>query len=228
MEIQKHHRPGAPRQLELKIENQLFYTDQQYWTGTELKAKAGIPMETELFLSIQKPYQDELIENDTRVNLARPETEYFYVKKKLLYTINKVEFTSYKQYIRGSQIREQGKISPEDEIYLDNKEGWEDDPILDDEFVDLARPGKEHFYSKRIGTEIILIINGRDRSWSKKTISFAEVIHLKDGTGENGSKAYTITYTDGHPQNPSGEMAKGEVVRVKNQMRFYVTATDKS
>jgi hypothetical protein len=215
-------------QLEFKIENQIFYTDQQYWTGSELKAKAGIPLETELYLSIRKPYEDELIENGTRVNLARPEMEYFFVKRKLLYTINKVEFISYKQYIRGSQLRQQGGIPAEDEIYLDNEEGWDDEPILDEEFVDLARTGKEHFYSQKPNTEIILIVNGRDRSWNKKTISFEEVIYLKDENGGNGNKAYTITFSDGPKQNPMGEIVKGDVVRVKDRMKFYATATDKS
>lgn len=228
MDQLKHSQPGGSHQLEFKIENQVFKTDQQYWTGAELKAKASIPLETELYLSIRKPFEDELIENGTRVNLARPEMEYFFVKRKLPYTINKVGFISYKQYIRGSQLRQQGNIPAEDEIYLDNEEGWDDEPILDEEFVDLARPGKEHFYSKKSSTEITLIVNGRDRSWNKKTISFEEVILLKDGNGGNGNKAYTITFSDGPKQNPIGEMVKGDVVRVKDHMKFYATATDKS
>ena len=127
--------------LKFVIEGKEYETCEQYLTGAELKQLAGIPLETELFLSISKPYNDELIENDTRVNLARPETEYFFVKKKLHFTINGVPFVWYKQYIRGVQIRELGKISSDDELYLDILDGWNDDFIEDDEIVDLARPG---------------------------------------------------------------------------------------
>ena len=67
--------------LKFVIEGKEFETFDQYKTGAELKQLAGIPLDTELFLSISRPYNDELIENEARVNLARPETEYFFVKK---------------------------------------------------------------------------------------------------------------------------------------------------
>ena len=214
--------------LKFTIENESFYSKDQYKTGLELKQLAGIPADTELYLQIKEPWQDELIDNNTRINLARPEIEHFFVKKKLHFTINKQPFVWYTQYIKGSKIRELGKIAQEDEIYLDIEEDWVDDQILDDEIVDLARPGKENFFSKKAGIEIVLIVNGRDKQWNKKTISFDEVIILKDGNNGNGNKAYTVTYSDGPKENQSGEMAKGEVVFVKNKMKFYATATDKS
>lgn len=133
--------------LKFIIEGQEFETVQQYLTGTEIKKLKGIPLETELYLSIAKPYSDELIENDKSINLARPDKEYFFVKKKLHFTINKEPFVWYKQFIRGIQIRELGKINSTDDLYLDLKEGYEDDLITDDEVVDLARPGKENFFS---------------------------------------------------------------------------------
>ena len=144
--------------LKFVIEGKEFETFDQYKTGAELKQLAGIPLDTELFLSISRPYNDELIENEARVNLARPETEYFFVKKKLHFTINGVHYTWYKQFIRGIQIRELGNIPREDELYLDLPDGWKDDFIEDDEIVDLARPGVEHFISraKIQGVEIIV------------------------------------------------------------------------
>ena len=217
-----------PSPLEFIIEGSQFTTTDQYKTGAQLKQMAEIPLDTELYLSISKPYKDELIENEKVVNLARPDTEYFFVKKKLFFTINNAPFTWYKQFIRGVQIRQLGNISSEDELYLDIKEGWQDDRILDDEIVDLARPGRERFFSKGVDKEITIIVNSRDKAWNKKTISFDEVITLKDGISGNGNKAYTITYSDGPRTNPSGEMAKGDVVDVKNKMKFYATATDKS
>lgn len=67
--------------LKFVVEGKEYQTCNQYITGAELKQIAGIPLDTELFLSISKPYEDELIENEKTVNLARPETEYFFVKR---------------------------------------------------------------------------------------------------------------------------------------------------
>ena len=215
--------------LKFVIEGKEYETCEQYMTGAELKQLAGIPLETELFLSISKPYNDELIENDMRVNLARPETEYFFVKKKLHFTINGVLFVWYKQYIRGIQIRELGNISSEDELYLDLAEGWNDDFIEDDEIVDLARPGIEHFVSKPKPKEFKIIVNAREKVWKEPSISFEQVVALAFGVYDNNpNKGYTVTYSKGPKPNKEGTMVKGSVAYVKNNMIFDVTATDKS
>jgi hypothetical protein len=224
--------PNAQKEkvpLKFKIEGKEYETGQQYLTGAELKQLAGIPLDTELFLSISKPYDDELIENDTRVNLARPETEYFFVKKKLNFTINGAKFDWYKQYIRGVQIRELGKISSEEELYLDIAEGWSDDFIEDDEVVDLARPGTEHFVTKFKPKEYKIIVNAREKVWKEASISFEQVVALAFGTYDpNPNKGYTVTYSKGPKPNREGTMVRGSVVFVKNNMIFDVTATDKS
>ncbi len=221
------HNPKVP--LTFVIEGKEYETFDQYKTGTELKQLAGIPLDTELFLSISKPYQDELVENEKQVNLARPETEYFFVKKKLHFFINEKPFTWYKQYIRGAQIRELGNIPAEDDIFLDIKEGWQDDQILDDEAVDLARPGKEKFFSKPRLTELTIIVNARPHIWKEANISFEQLIALAFGSYDNNpNKGYTVTYSRGWEPKPEGTMVKGSIVRVKNKMIFDVTATDKS
>ena len=221
------HNPKKP--LTFVIEGKDYETFDQYKTGAELKQLAGIPLDTELFLSVSKPYQDELIENEKQVNLARPETEYFFVKKKLQFFINGKPFTWYKQYIRGIQIKELGNIPAEDIIFLDLKEGWQDDEILDDEIVDLARPGKEKFFSKPKSTEFMIIVNARQHIWKDETISFEQLIVLAFGSYDNNpNTGYTVTYSRGWSPKPEGTMVKGSAVRVKNKMIFDVTATDKS
>ncbi len=221
------HNPKKP--LTFVIEGKEYETFDQYKTGAELKQLAGIPLDTELFLSVSKPYQDELIENEKQVNLARPETEYFFVKKKLKFFINAKPFTWYKQYIRGIQIRELGNIPAEDIIFLDLKEGWQDDEILDDEIVDLARPGKEKFFSKPKPTELTIIVNARSHVWKEINISFEQLVALAFGSYDNNpNKGYTVTYSRGWDPKSEGTMVKGAGVRVKNKMIFDVTATDKS
>lgn len=228
----KNGAPNAQKDkvpLKFVIEGKEYESFDQYKTGAELKHLAGIPLDTELFLAISKPYKDELIENDKSVNLARPETEYFFVKKKLHFTINQVSFTWYRQYITGAEICELGKISPNEDVYLDIKEGWEDDLILDDEVVDLARPGVEHFISKPKSKEFKIIVNAREKIWKEPSISFEQVVVLAYGTYDNNpNKGYTVTYSKGPKPNREGTMVKGSVVEVKNNMIFDVSATDKS
>jgi len=218
--------PKVP--LRFVIEGKQYETFDQYKSGAELKELAGIPLETELFLSISKPYADELIENKKSVNLARPETEYFFVKKKLHFTINKIPYTWYKQYIRGIQIRELGKIPTEDEIYLDLPGDWKDDFIADDEVVDLARPGVEHFISKQKPVNCQIFVNGREKTWQKAKISYDEIVLLAFPNANYESSAYTVTYSNGPKQNPKGSMVKGDIVFVTDKINFNVTETNRS
>jgi hypothetical protein len=221
------HNPEVP--LKFVIEGKEYETTDQYKTGAELKQLSGIPLDTELYLSISRPYKDELIENNSRINLARPETEYFFVKKKLHFTIDKKQFVWYKQFIRGIQIRELGNIPSDIAIYLDIKEGYEDDFIADDEVVDLARPGVEHFITKDKPIKIKLIVNATPHDWNQMTISFEQVVTLAFGTYDpNPSRGYTVTFSRGPESKPEGTMVKNSVVDVKNKMIFDVTATDQS
>lgn len=220
-----HNKPP----LKFIIEGKEFETTDQFKTGAELKVLGGIPLETELFLSIEKPYYDELIENDKDVNLARPGLEYFFVKKKLHFKIDSQPFVWYKQFIRGIQLKELAKIAPEALLFLDIEEGWEDDLIENDEVVDLARPGVEHFITEGKPVKLQLIVNATPHEWNQKSISFEQVVVLAFGNFDpNPEKGYTVTFSRGPESKPEGTMVKGSVVSVKNKMIFDVTATDKS
>lgn len=215
--------------LELIIEGKKFEWFEQFITGKQLKELRGLPLDCELFLDIVEPWKDDAILNDETVDLARPGIEQFYIKQKLKYSIDGKNFETDKQYIKGSQIRRQGNIAADFQIYLDNKQPWEDDLIEDDEIVDLARPGKEKFYSKKEITEFIIIVNGREKQWNQKTISFKQVVELAfENYQENPNTVYTVTYAKGPHQNPEGSMVKGDKVFVTNKMVFNVTATNKS
>ena len=214
--------------LKFIVEGKEYQTFSQYITGANLKEIAGIPLDAELFLSISKPYEDELIENEKTVNLARPETEYFFVKKKLRFSINGTPFIWYKQYIRGIQIRQLANISAEDEIYLDLPEGWKDDFISDDEIVDLARPGVEKFISKSRPLCFVIYVNSRDKEWQKRKITYEEVVKQAFPNPNFEAIAYTVIYSGGPKQNPSGSMTKGDNVFVTNKMNFNVTETNRS
>ena len=212
--------------LSYTVDGILYKTESQYLTGIEIKTIAGIPADTDLYLAIRRPFSDELIENDTRVNLARPDVEQFFVKKKLSYSINGVEFVSYKQFISGEELRIIGGIPSNHELFLDIDDNWQDDYIDMDELVDLARPGKEKFISRPIRVEII--VNARKKVWEANSISYSQVVELAFGSINLESCAYTITYYSGGVANPEGILVNGASVMVVNNMIFDVTATDKS
>lgn len=220
---------GKRPSLELIIEGKKFEWFDQFITGKQLKELRGLPLDCELFLDIVEPWKDDAILNDETVDLGRPGIEQFYIKQKLKYSIDGKNFETYKQYIKGSQIRRQGNIAADFQIYLDNKQPWEDDLIEDNEIVDLARPGKEKFYSKEKSFSIEIIVNLEPKPWNSEKITFEQVIVLAYGNYDSDPrKGYTVTYDRGPIQNIEGTMvAKGEVF-VKHKMIFNVKQTHTS
>lgn len=77
--------------------------------------------------------------------------------------------------------------------------------------------------------EISIIVNGREKTVVGKEISAAELIELAFDNPPTGEFiCFTITYRKGHGNKPDGNLAEGESVKVKKDMIFNVTATDKS
>lgn len=141
--------------------------------------------------------------------------------------INEKHFEWNQEYITGAEIRNLGKIPADDEIFLSTKKPWEDEAIVEDTKVNLARPEIEHFYSK--AKVVIIMVNGTPHKWTKEKISFKEVIVLAFGQYiDKPTMVYTAAYEDGPKQNPEGSMFAGQEVFVKHKMIFNATATDKS
>lgn len=77
--------------------------------------------------------------------------------------------------------------------------------------------------------DTIIVVNGREKVWNEKEISFEQVVTLAFGSYvENDQIVYTVTYKRGEGSKPEGSMVKGDVVKVKDKMIFNVTKTDKS
>ena len=202
---------------------------EQYITGEQIRKIARIKGDDKIYLKITEPWDDELIFDDTRVNLAREGIEDFYTAEKLKFTVNGKLFDWSEQFINGKQIREIAGIDADDKIYLDNRKPYIDNLIEDDEQVDLARPSIERFYTVPVNLSITIIVSGSPHEWTKLQITFEEVIILAYGTFENNPNvAYTVAYEDGPTQNIEGSLIKGNSVYIKNKMIFHATATDKS
>lgn len=147
----------------------------------------------------------------------------------LHFIINEKKYQWHKQYITGAEVRKIASIHEDDEIFLKIRDPWKDEPIQDDSNIDLARPGIEHFFSKEVIKDVVIIVNGSPKKWSKRQITFREVIELAYGTyNDHPDTVYTVAYEDGPKQNPEGSLLKGNAVFVKDKMIFHATCTDKS
>jgi len=74
-----------------------------------------------------------------------------------------------------------------------------------------------------------IIVNARKQVWKKTEISFDDVVKLTFGSiSRDPNIVYTVMYKKGPKENPEGSMVKGDVVKIKNEMVFNATSTDKS
>jgi len=77
--------------------------------------------------------------------------------------------------------------------------------------------------------EQTIIVNGREKIWNEKEISFDQVVILAFGSiSSDPNTIYTVTYKRGEGHKPEGTMVKGDSVKVKEGMIFNATPTNKS
>lgn len=150
-------------------------------------------------------------------------------KDQLHFSIDGVKHNWDKQYITGLELRILGNISEDTDLFLQIKKPWKDEEIEDETRVNLARPEREDFYTKKKPKEITIIVKGKPFPWDKPQICFEDVIKLAFGKYvDSPTMVYTVGYEDGPKENREGSMLKGDCVFVKNKMIFHATATDKS
>lgn len=138
--------------LSFTVDGKEYKWHEQYINNRQIRELTGAPkdsLESLLFLAVARPWEDELIDDSNPVDLARPEIEHFYFKNILLLTINGKEYTWNKQYITGAEVKHLGNIDLEDDLFLSIKKPWDDEPVTNDKQINLARPGIEHFHSKK-------------------------------------------------------------------------------
>lgn len=74
-----------------------------------------------------------------------------------------------------------------------------------------------------------IIVNGRQKEWSEKKISFKDVVILAYGTYEqNDTTVYTVSYKPAESSEHAPTMVEGQEVNVHPGMIFNVSKTDKS
>lgn len=76
--------------------------------------------------------------------------------------------------------------------------------------------------------EVTILVNGRPRTVFQRTITFEEVVALAYPTPPGPNTIYSVTYRGARGSKPSGTLAEGGSVKIKNKTTFNVTPTDKS
>jgi hypothetical protein len=76
---------------------------------------------------------------------------------------------------------------------------------------------------------VIIIVNTRPKEWFEKEISYEQVIVLAFGNYTNNENMkYTVDYARGDESKHEGSLIKGQSIKVKKEMIFNVTQTNKS
>jgi len=179
------------------IEDKSFETVNQYITGAELKNQAGIPLDINLYLKIKSPYEDELIDNDKQVNLARPNIEKFFVKDVYFFKINNSKISSYKRILSGTEILNMANIDDKCVLLYQKVKGNDYKVIELSDNVDLSEEGIEHFITKESNT-FTYTVNGEHEMTDKKVLTPNQIL---DFAGIDKNNNYLIQlFEDGSKQ----------------------------
>lgn len=129
--------------LKLIINGTHFNWSEQYITGSKVRELGEISATEEIYLTIKKPGEDELIKDDTVVDLARPGIEKFYsTGKKVTIHIDNKPYKITKGEHSVSEIKVLGKIP---EAYeLEQVIDGQLTPLKDDAYVCIE--GNEKFF----------------------------------------------------------------------------------
>lgn len=142
------------RELPLQIEGKPYKWPHQYITGSEIKKLGHLPADSIVLLAIKRPWEDEIINDDTRVNLARPEVETFFVRKKGEHVLVEIFINDKKYEVkRGkhtvAELKKLAGIPAADE--LEELIDGTLTPLMDDGTV-LIKGCEQFFSHKRDGT----------------------------------------------------------------------------
>jgi hypothetical protein len=77
---EKHHHHGD-HELPLVINGKCHVWPERYITGSEIRKLGEIPPDHEIHLGLKRPYDDQLVTDESRQDLALPGLDHFYSKK---------------------------------------------------------------------------------------------------------------------------------------------------
>lgn len=217
----------------VKINNKRFESSKAEITGRELLTIANLlPAEDyELLYRInEKGY--EPIGLDEEVDLKDVGIEGYKAQpyKSIVIKVDGKDYEVGKCFMTPKQIMALAEINSDRFSLNELRPNGDEITYKDDLEHKIPITRKSCFTSCEIDVVIeCVIVNAREKPWSKDTISFEEVVVLQYGSITHNSRIiYTVNYVKGVPSKPEGSMVKGDVISVNNKMIFNVTQTNKS
>lgn len=124
----------------------------------------------------------------------------------------------------GESLYILGGIPKHEKLYREVGGDKEDEPVpRDDALVHLKED--EHFYSQEVFS---IFVNIDEHDIVEREIPYAQVVALYLGDGGKASNEFLVKFSHGPIENPSGTLAPGQKVKVKDGMRFRVSGTGES
>lgn len=124
----------------------------------------------------------------------------------------------------GEALYALADLQKREKLYREVAGDEEDERIPRDETpIQLIKD--QHFYSQKI---FDILVNGDEHEIDTKEITYDRVVDLYLGQGGKPSNEYLVKYSHGPVGNPSGTLAPGQKVKVKDGMRFRVAGTGES
>lgn len=119
---------------------------------------------------------------------------------------------------------------PEHEVLYRELTGDREDELVPQDSPSVTLTQDEHFYTAHPHkVEHVIIVNARRKQVSGRRISFANVVTLAFPSGPpTPQTVYTVAYSEGPPRNPEGKMVAGQTVKIRDEMVFDVTETNRS
>ncbi|WFU04579.1 multiubiquitin domain-containing protein (plasmid) [Rhizobium sp. CB3171] len=124
----------------------------------------------------------------------------------------------------GEALYALAEIPKREKLYREIAGDEEDEAISHDETL-IYLTQNQHFYSQKV---FDILVNGDDHEIDTEEITYARVVDLYLGQGGKPSNEYLVKYSHGPVENPSGTLAPGQKVKVKDGMRFRVAGTGES
>lgn len=75
---------------------------------------------------------------------------------------------------------------------------------------------------------VTIIVNGTAYEVPKERISYEELLALIEAPALPEGQRYSVQYSKGHNDKPTGTLIEGESVQVKKDMEFDVTPANRS
>lgn len=201
----------------------------QIVTGKEILETASLlPVENYELLKKTNHKGFEPIQLSEEVDLTDPGIELFSAKpyKSLSILISDKEFKIDECYSTPNELLKLAGFNPLNYYLTQTKKG-------DVEIGYKEENDAEHKIFIKDGAKFsvypreqrCVIVNASNHIWNAKTISFEEVLKLAFGNACNSNFTYTVTYTKGIPEKPSGSLVKGAKVVVNSKMIFDAQQT---